>query len=179
MEEGYVFNQSENELWGDNKLPVSRLNIVDMFETMNKDLFEALEKPPSFEEILMNTTDENLFRQLEIEVVDMTWMGSASTPDKLLVMDKCSSCNDFALYILPHYNAKTLRGIKVLACAEHKMFDMVPMDSWLCKAPAHSESKSRCRSKALCRISGKQFNKYCPGHARLFWLGRNYIQDRR
>jgi len=182
MDGDYVLDpQNEAQLWGSNKLPVSELNIEEMFRNMNEDLFRTLEMRHDIEEVFA-VTDEELFRQLgTLENIKLE-EDADSTPilrsHKIPTYGKCMlgvGCTKPATHIRSLKYGKSLLSKKILACEKHASFNMVLLDKWLCRAASYNNGRHRCIKKAKCYIDYRTGPVYCPDHARKFWSNRSYI----
>jgi len=182
MDGDYVLDpQNEAQLWGPNKLPVSELNIEDMFYNMNEDLFRTLEMRQDIGAIF-SVTDEELFRNLSTfetaKLEDDTDTMSILPSNKMYTYGKCMlgiGCTKPATHILAPKSGKSLWCKKTLACEKHVSFNMVSLDKWLCRAIIYDNGRHRCIKKAKCYITYVTSEIYCPAHTRKFWPNRNYI----
>lgn len=176
----YIFeSQSGEQLWGDNKL-CKLEKIEDVFEHMDENLFKMLEPQHNNMHIrdVFEYMDEDLFKILENQQDDDVFGLLKSSSLKKYTYGKCLlgvNCTKPATHLLgTHY--KSLKSIKTFSCEKHVSFNMVPIDSWLCKASINSGPK--CINKARCYIDYKYGPIYCPFHAKRIWLNDKYTTNK-
>lgn len=164
MENEYVFNMEEQQLWGSNKLPVCELNVEDMFNNMNEDLFRELADGSPINESVSINADK-------LQIMN---------PRKRAVYGRCSlgvGCTKPATHLWAANITKSLRGVKIFSCEKHVSFNMVPLDKWLCKASQAENPEYKCTNKARCYIEYRQGPLYCFRHAKKIWSNRIYFVE--
>jgi hypothetical protein len=176
----YIFDsQSEEQLWGDNK-PFKLEKIEDVFKHMNEDLFKMLENQHGDMQIrdVFKHMDEDLFKILETQRDDDVFGSLEPSSLNEYTYGQCLlgvNCTNPATHLLGA-RYKSLKSIKTFSCEKHVSFNMVPIDSWLCKASINSGPK--CINKARCYIDYKYGPIYCPFHAKKIWLNDKYTTNK-